>query len=286
MKKLMFTAAVAAAGGLMAIESANTVGFTTADVPKGEFGQLAVQFEKTGGGNATVDQLFKGEITGVEAEFEPTTYVVTSESKQKAAQIQVWTGSEYNYYYYFSNAWDPTLNDGEGGETTGWADGIIGEIATDTLAPGQAAWVKATTANTHIVQAGQVYDGSYEKSCPKGEFVMIANTMPTALDLNDATQIEFAGLTPVAADFDPATFVVTSASKQNAAQIQVWTGSEYVYYYYFSNAWDSTLNGGEGGEVTAWADGIIGEVVADKIPTGQGFWLKATTSATTVTINK
>ena len=43
MKKLMFTAAVAAAGGLMAIESANTVGFTTADVPKGEFGQLAGQ---------------------------------------------------------------------------------------------------------------------------------------------------------------------------------------------------------------------------------------------------
>ena len=284
MKKLMFTAAVAAAGGLMAIESANTVGFTTADVPKGEFGQLAVQFEKTGGGNATVDQLFKGEITGVAADFD-SNFEVTSESKQQAAQIQVWTGSEYNYYYYFSNAWDPTLNDGEGGEVAAWADGIIGEVATDTIAPGQAIWVKATTANTHIVQAGQVYDGSYEKSCPKGEFIMIANTMPTALDLNDATQIEFAGLTAIAADFD-SNFEVTSASKQSAAQIQVWTGSEYVYYYYFNNAWDPSLNGGEGAEVTAWADGIIGEVVIDKIPVGQGFWLKATTSATTVTVNK
>ena len=284
MKKVLFTAAVAAAGGLMAIESANTVGFTTADVPKGEFGQLAVQFEKTGGGNATVDQLFKGEITGVAADFD-SNYEVTTESKQSAAQIQVWTGSEYNLYYYFSNAWDPTLNDGEGGEVTAWADGNFGEVATDTLAPGQSAWVKATTANAHIVQAGQVYDGSYEKSCPKGEFIMIANTMPVALDLNDATQIEFAGLTPVAADFD-SNYEVTSASKQSAAQIQVWTGSEYVLYYYFSNAWDPTLNDGEGGEVTAWADGNFGEVVTDKIPVGQGFWLKATTSATTVTVNK
>ena len=284
MKKVLFTAAVAAAGGLMAIESANTVGFTTADVPKGEFGQLAVQFEKTGGGNATVDQLFKGEITGVAADFDAN-WNVTSESKQKAAQIQVWTGSEYNFYYYFSNAWDPSLDNGNGGEVTAWADGLIGEVATDTLAPGQAAWLKATTANTHIVQAGQVYDGSYEKSCPKGEFIMIANTMPIGLDLNDATQIEFAGLTAVAADFD-SNWNVTSESKQKAAQIQVWTGSEYTFYYYFSNAWDPTLDNGNGGEVTAWADGLIGEVVADKIPVGQGFWLKATTSATTVTVNK
>ena len=284
MKKLMFTAAVAAAGGLMAIESANTVGFTTADVPKGEFGQLAIQFEKTGGGNATVDQLFKGEITGVEAEFDANWYV-TSESQQRASQIQIWTGSEYKIYYYFSNAWDQSLNDGQGGETAGWADGLFGAIATDTIAPGQAAWVKATTANTHIVQAGQVYDGSYEKSCPKGEFIMIANTLPVGLDLNDANQIEFAGLTAVAADFD-ANWYVTSESQQSAAQIQVWTGSEYNIYYYFNNAWDASLNDGQGGETIGWADGLFGAVVTTPIPVGQGFWLKATTSATTVTVNK
>ena len=284
MKKLMFTAAVAAAGGLMAIESANTVGFTTADVPKGEFGQLAIQFEKTGGGNATVDELFKGTLTGVVAEFDAN-YEVTSDSLDAAPQIQVWTGSEYQKYYYFSNAWDQSLNDGQGGEVAAWADGLFGLVATDRLAPGQAAWVKATTANAHIVQAGQVYDGSYEKSCPKGEFIMIANTMPAALDLNDATQIEFAGLTGVAADFD-SNFEVTSDSLDAAPQIQVWTGSEYQKYYYFSNAWDQSLNEGQGGEVTAWADGLFGLVVTDKIPVGQGFWLKATTSATTVTVNK
>ena len=284
MKKLMFTAAVAAAGGLMAIESANTVGYTTADVPKGEFGQLAVQFEKTGGGNATVDQLFKGTITGVEAEFD-SNWEVTSESQQAAPQIQVWTGSGYKYYYYFSNAFDPSLNNGQGGEIAAWADGNFGVVATDTLAPGQAAWMKATTANSHIIQAGQVYDGSYEKSCPKGEFIMIANTMPTDLDLNNSTQIEFAGLTAVTADFD-SNWEVTSESQQAAPQIQVWTGSGYKYYYYFSNAFDPSLNNGQGGETTAWADGNFGVVITEKIPTGQGFWLKATTSATTVTVNK
>ena len=284
MKKLMFTAAVAAAGGLMAIESANTVGFTTADVPKGEFGQLAVQFEKTGGGNAKVGELFQGTITGVAADFDAN-WNVTSESLDAAPQIQVWTGSEYLKYYYFSNAWDQSLNDGQGGETAAWADGLFGAVVNDTLAPGQAVWVKATTANTHIIQAGQVYDGSYEKSCPKGEFIMIANTLPTALDLNDATQIEFSGLSAVAADFD-SNWNVTSESLDSAAQIQVWTGSEYQKYYYFSNAWDQSLNDGQGGERTAWADGLFGAVPTEKIPVGQGFWVKATTSATTVTINK
>ena len=284
MKKLMFTAAVAAAGCLMAIESANTVGFTTADVPKGEFGQLAIQFEKTGGGNATVAELFQGTITGVEAEFDAN-YEVTSESQQRASQVQVWTGSEYQKYYYFSNAWDQSLNNGQGGEAPGWADGNFGVLTTDTLAPGQAAWVKATSANTHIIQAGQVYDGSYEKSCPKGEFIMIANTLPTGLDLNDDTQIEFAGLTAVEAEFD-SNYEVTSESQQKAAQVQVWTGSEYQKYYYFSNAWDQSLNNGQGGETTAWADGNFGVAVTDKIPAGQGFWVKATSSATTVTVNK
>ena len=260
------------------------MGFTTADVPKGEFGQLAVQFEKTGGGNATVDALFKGDITGVAADFDAN-WNVTSESLNAAPQIQVWTGSEYLKYYYFTNAWDPTLDNGNGGEVAAWADGLIGEVASDTIAPGQAIWVKATTANTHIIQAGQVYDGSYEKACPKGEFIMIANTMPTTLDLNDSTQIEFSGLTAVAADFD-ANWNVTSESLNAASQIQVWTGSEYKKYYYFSNAWDPTLDNGNGGEVTAWADGLIGEVVTEKIPVGQGFWLKATSSATTVTVNK
>ena len=72
----------------------------------------------------------------------------------------------------------------------------------------------------------------------------------------------------------------------STSQIQVWTGSEYNIYYYFNNAWDASLNDGQGGETTGWADGLFGAVVTTPIPVGQGFWLKATTSATTVTVNK
>lgn len=103
--------------------------------------------------------------------------------------------------------------------------------------------------------------------------------------MNDDTQIEFAGLTAVEAEFD-SNYEVTSESQQKAGQVQVWTGSEYQKYYYFSNAWDQSLNNGQGGETTAWADGNFGVAVTDKIPAGQGFWVKATSSATTVTVNK
>ena len=45
MKKIMFAAAVAAAGLAFGIESANTVGYTTKTIPAGKDMTAAVQFE-------------------------------------------------------------------------------------------------------------------------------------------------------------------------------------------------------------------------------------------------
>ena len=50
MKKVLFAAAVAAAGGLMAIESANIVGFQTSSPAAGEKSMLGVPFQNTSGG--------------------------------------------------------------------------------------------------------------------------------------------------------------------------------------------------------------------------------------------
>ena len=285
MKKLAILAALASLGAAAAVESSNTVGYYTKSIANGKFGQLAVQFEAVGGGNAKVTDLFKSEdLVATEAEFD-SNYEVTSDSLKAAPQIQVWDGNKYTIYYYFSNAWDSSLNDGEGGEVTAWADGLGGNVVTDTLKPGQGVWVKATTSAASVIQAGQVYDGSYTKSAAKGKFVMLCNTRPEALDPNDSAAIDFGELAAVEAEFD-SNYEVTSDSLKAAPQIQVWDGNKYTIYYYFSNAWDTSLNDGEGGEVTAWADGLGGNVATGTIPVGQGFWLKATTAAATVTINE
>ena len=49
MKKVLFAAAVATAGGLMAIESANIVGYQTSSVAAGEKSMLGVPFQNTSG---------------------------------------------------------------------------------------------------------------------------------------------------------------------------------------------------------------------------------------------
>ena len=146
MKKLAILAALASLGAAAAVESSNTVGYYTKSIAKGKFGQLAVQFEAVGGGNAKVTDLFKSEdLVAVEAQFDED-YNVISDSLKAAPQIQVWDGNEYTIYYYFSNAWDTSLNDGEGGEVTAWADGIIAEKTAGTIPVGQGFWLKATTA--------------------------------------------------------------------------------------------------------------------------------------------
>ena len=63
-----------------------------------------------------------------------------------------------------------------------------------------------------------------------------------------------------------------------APQIQVYSGSGYTPYYYFSDAASGT------DEVTAWADGS-GDATTASIPVGGAFWFKAS-DASTVTFAK
>ena len=283
MKKLAILAALASLGAAAAVESSNTVGYYTKSIANGKFGQLAVQFEAVGGGNAKVTDLFKTEdLVAVAAEFDTVSGAVTTESQIAAPQIQVWDGNDYTIYYYFSNAWDNETQT----EVSGWADAAFAVLLGDdnTLPPGQGVWVKATTSAANVIQAGQVYDGSYTKSAAKGKFVMICNTLPEALDVNNASQISFASITGVEAEFDTVSGAVTTESQIAAPQIQVWDGNDYTIYYYFSNAWDNETQT----EVSGWADAAFAVLLGDEslIPAGQAFWLKSKTGAVTVNINE
>lgn len=264
MKKLIALAAVAACGAaIAAVESPNIVGYTSQDVAAGKFAMVGVQFEGVNAQPMTIGELVKGDFLAVPNNDDA--FLST------ANQIQHWTGSGYDLYYFLEDAW---YDDGseDGAYKEGWAD-VYGELTADTLAPGDAAWFKATTGACTITVAGQVYSGETEVTCVNGKFTMVANATPVPFCLNDSEKIEFENLVAVANNNDE--FLST------AAQVQEWTGSGYNLYYYISDAWYD--DGSEDGAYKeGWAD-VYGEYTAELIPVGRGFWVKANTGTFKIT---
>ena len=120
------------------VNSANTVGYTTANVPQDTFYMLGLQYEKVGGGAMSVQDLVKGTFKGVN-------YDDNFAFLQTAPKLQVWTPSGYVPYYYLNDAYDVDLDDGTVYE--GWADSS-GNYVTDNFPVGYGFWLKPTTAVT------------------------------------------------------------------------------------------------------------------------------------------
>ena len=263
MKKLAFCAAAAAVcGSLLAVESANIVGYVTETITKDSFAMIGVQFESTSSTEMTLEQLIKGDIT-------PVTYDWDSEEAFNTANmIEVYTGNNsYDFYYYIADGWDDSLNNGEGDYFTGWCD-AFGYKATVTLAPGDAIWFKARTGDVTITTPGQVYAGATEIVVPNGQFQMFAYDKPVLLDLNDATQVTYANCTAVTYDWD------SEEAFNTANMIEVYAGSNaYEFYYYIADGWDDSLNNGEGDYFTGWCDGF-GYKQSTKVPVARGMWAK------------
>ena len=248
MKKVMFAAAVAAAGGLMAIESANVVGYNTDTITAKKFNMVSVPFEGTDGKGFKLDQCLSGvDLTG-------------TDSYMTADQIQFWdaaTGAYENWYYYEA-----------GDEYTGWWDVItqtkmFEDQYPNGLPAGTAFWYKSAAAaakNGSVVVAGQVPTvASVDFEILPGKFNMVANAYPVALKLNDSTQVDWKNSHG-------------TDSYMTADQIQIWdaaTGAYENWYYY--NAGD---------EYTGWWDVItqtkmFEDVYPNGLPVGKPFWYKA-----------
>ena len=128
MKKLMFTAAAAAAGLAFGtgLESANTVGYQTISVEKESWALLGASFEGTDGNAMNVNDLIKG------------TFVATDDAGT-APILQTWNGSGLVSYYY--------LNDDATFEGDGWADGT-GTIVNLTVPAGAGFWLYPNASTT------------------------------------------------------------------------------------------------------------------------------------------
>ena len=265
MKKLMFAAAVAAAGLAFGSESANTVGYSTKDAEQGKFIILGAQFDNTDGARNV-----NGLISGVEG----VAYDDDNLFWTTAAQIQIpnSTGG-YNTYYYLADGWYD--DNGKDGYKEGWCD-AAGVLVDDELIPAIALWLRSTPGNAVTTVAGAVpEDASVDVSCP-AVFALRANAFPMAITINSDTMTS-ANIVGVAYD-DNNAFWTTAPQ----LQIPNSTGG-YNTYYFLTDGWYD--DNGSDGYKSGWCD-AAGVLVDDVIPVAQGFWTKGTTGAFTLTFTK
>ena len=136
MKKLMFAAAVAAAGLAFGIESANSVGYTTKTVAADTFYLIGVQFEKIGqDGVAGLNDVLI--MNGIEP-------VAFDNMLTDAARIDVLVGNVYQQYFYISDADDGS----ETFDKLGWADGAGNLIDSNVIDVGASFWINSPAAGT------------------------------------------------------------------------------------------------------------------------------------------
>jgi hypothetical protein len=133
MKKLVTLACALVAASAFAVESANTVGYTTQAIAADTYYMIGVQFETVGGGAITFDNLIT--MSGV---------LAYDDGDDDCAEIQFFTGSGYNHYYYITDAWD--AND-EPLNKDAWAfDGY--ECEGTSVPAGKSFWIKSNDAGS------------------------------------------------------------------------------------------------------------------------------------------
>ena len=121
------------------VNSANTVGYTTANVPQDTFYMLGLQYEKVGGGAMSVQDLVKGTFKGVN-------YDDNFAFLQTAPKLQVWTPSGYVPYYYLNDK-DPNeaCTVTTPGQVVATATSV--SAATDVFTMGSVPYPVATPVN-------------------------------------------------------------------------------------------------------------------------------------------
>ena len=264
MKKLMFAAAIAAmAGSAFCIESANTVGYASKAVTAGTYYLIGVQFNDAA--SATKGSISMNSLIGLSSEITPGTYASDFADTPEILVLKASGG--YEKYYYISDATDD--NDDELGYDC-WADSDGYELkVADNLVLGKGFWFKSHTSGT-LNCAGQVSAlSSFERNIPAGQFEIVANPYPVALNLNAPT---ISGITPgTIGDFSDPTW-------NNAPMIQVLqaNGQGYDFYYYIDDADDGNGNY----TATEWVNAEGFNSTGAQVGVGAAFWIKSATAGT------
>ena len=244
------------------ITSVNTVGYSGATINADQWYMVGVQFADVASVTETAGLNELLSTTCTPGEYGDGTDFTMG----NAPMIQVLkaNGQNYSYFYYISDA-----DDGNGNYTaTAWVDDAGNNLdASAALALSKGFWFKSHTAGT-LNCAGQVSALSeFERNVPGGQFEIVANPYPVALNLNAPTT---SGFTP--GEYGDG----TDFTMGNAPMIQVLqaNGSNYSYFYYISDADDGNGNY----TATAWVDDAGNNLTGTQVGVGQAFWIKSATA--------
>ena len=238
MKKVAFCAAAAAmCGSLLAVESANIVGYNTTELTKGNYNTMTVQFGNVGTGTFSLNDIKTDNMTA-------------GESSDDADLVQFWNPatSAYEAYYLYSG---PDADDG-------WYNFETDESFDDDYPAGKPAgtafWYIARGTGTGTgLTSGEVESADdVTVTLTKGNYNLVACAYPVALDLN---AMVCTGLT-------------AGESSDDADLIQFWnpTTSAYEAYYLYSGP------DADDGWYNFETDEAFADDYPDGKPAGTAFW--------------
>jgi len=245
MKKLALCAAAAVAcGSLLAVESANIVGYNSDTLAKGKYNLISLPFSAVDGGNSTLKAAMSGSWFG-------------GDTAEEGDVLRVWNAAteSYTIYYYYTDS---------SHEYDGWYD-ESGSFYFDEcvenaggLEPGWTAWyLSRGTSNPTVTMSGAVAsEDDISFTIYGGSYTMVANPFPVAFQPNTKTQVNWGNIHP-------------GDTSEDGDVIRIWNAANesYAIYYYWA---DSTH------EYDGWYDEsgsfYFEDVVPEGIPAGQAFW--------------
>ena len=237
-------------GGLLAVESANVVGYNSSDLTTGA-GKLSMvggSFASVSGsgfqmnGNMTISNIKGG--TGA---TDSDTLLMWDPTKAGGA------GGYTTFYYY------------DDGEEAGWCDPATDDYVeksyTTGFPAGSAFWFNAIDGATKAITfSGAIDDAEYvEPALADGkQLSMIANAYPVALQLNDSKGVVFTGLKGGTGATDSDTLLMWDPTKAGGA-------GGYTTFYYYDD-------GSEAGWCDPATDDYVENTYTTGLPVGIGLW--------------
>ena len=233
--------------------SSDIVGYTTKDAPQGKFLILTAPFNNLYAGEKVINGLIGG-VEGVDYD-DDNLWRIT------AAQIQVPSEKGgYKTYFYLNDGWVS-----KDVYKPGWCDNF-GNIADDAITPMLGFWFKSVPGAATAKCSGNVPTNRQASISSPAVFALRGNAFPAPIELNSES------MTMTAEGINGVDYDTDNIWRTTAPQIQVPSEKGgYKTYFYLNDGWVS-----EGVYKPGWCD-AFGNIVADVIKTGQGFWTKGVT---------
>ena len=276
---MIATAALCAAVGASALESANTVGYVnvqTVEAAKNYI--IGTQFESIGD---TANQVFLDDLLTLSSTLTPGTWTDGDLTLGNAPKVMIFNGVGYDYYYYIDNA---TYDEYYKGEFVDYAEypnnpcwataeGIALKPYDVKMSLANGFWFRSPTTAGSLTINGQV-------TVAESVSVDIANAKNALVSSPFPITLKFSKITVTGQTVG--TWTDGDLTLGGAPKLMIFNGVGYDYYYYIDNAtYDEYYKGDfvdyaeyENNPCWATAEGIALDPYDVTIDAGKGFWAR------------